>query len=267
MTSRGGTLDRESAHSSLAAAVLTRRHYARSPIVEAVIEIRAVLPNAVGDDALASVKTGEEERYPELLPVTEGAVNVTLDATGSTPPTTSATTTRVGFLCRGRGELFQVKRYGLSYHKLAPYSDWETCRDEAKRLWLKYGQATNPVRLIRLGLRYVNRLDLPAPGRLEDYLRTYPELAPGLPQLLSAYMMQLSIPQPDMRGTVLVMRQGLVTAPGPDLASVALDIDLAHVTDIEGQSDEVWPVFEQLHSRQIDTFESCITDKTRELIS
>src|SRR6059058_102400 len=96
--------------------VQTRRHYARSPVVEAVIEIRAQLPDGLADEALVSAKDGEEGRYPEITPVMAGAVNVSLDATGSTPPTTSATTTRIGFLCSGRGELFQVKRYGLSYH-------------------------------------------------------------------------------------------------------------------------------------------------------
>jgi len=245
----------------------TRRHYSRSPVVEAVIEIRAKLPDDTGDEALNAVRTGDEARYPEVLPVMQGAVNISLDATGSTPPSTSTTAERAGYLFRGRTELFQAKRDGLSYHKLTPYSEWESCRDEVRRLWLKYRQAVHPRRLTRLGLRYVNRLDLPAPGELKDYLLTYPELAPGLPQLLSGYMMQLSIPQPDLPGAVLVMRQGLVGAPSPGLASVALDIDLAYVLDLAGERDDFWQLLEQLHNRQIETFESCITDKTRELIS
>jgi uncharacterized protein (TIGR04255 family) len=244
-----------------------RRHYARSPVLEAVVEIRGELPDGVGEETLAAVRTGDEERYPDVVPVMQGAFNINLDATGSTPPTTSATTQRAGYLFRGRAELFQATRESLSYHKLAPYSEWESCRDEAKRLWAKYRRAARPRRLTRLGLRYVNRLDLPAPGELKDYLLTYPELAPGLPQLLSGYMMQLSVPQPDMPGAVLVMRQGLVGSPAPGVASVLLDIDLAYVLDLSGDSDEFWQFFEQLHNRQIATFESCITDKTRELIS
>jgi uncharacterized protein (TIGR04255 family) len=249
------------------ASATMRRHYARSPIVEAVVEIRASLPEGVDDAALTAVRAGDEGRYHEVLPVLQSAVNITLDATGSSPPTTSATAQRAGFLFRGQTELFQATRDGLSYHKLAPYSEWESRRDEARRLWVKYRQTVHPSRLIRLGLRYVNRLDLPAPGELKDYLLTFPELAPGLPQLLSGYMMQLSIPQPDMPGAVLVVREGLVGAPRPGVASVLLDLDLAHVVDLAGDRDDFWQVFEHLHTRQLETFESCITDKTRELIS
>ena len=245
----------------------TRRHYSRSPVLEAVIEIRVELPDDVREETLRAARAGDEARYPDVVPVMQGAVNINLDATGSTPPTTSATAQRAGYLFRGPAELFQATRDGFSYHKLAPYSEWESCRDEARRLWAKYRHVARPRRLTRLGLRYVNRLDLPTPAELKDYLLTFPEIAPGPPQFLSGYMMQLSIPQPDLPGAVLVMRQGLVGAPAPGVASLLLDIDLAYVLNLSGDSDEFWHVFEELHNRQIATFESCITDKTRELIS
>jgi uncharacterized protein (TIGR04255 family) len=85
---------------------------------------------------------------------------------------------------------------------------------------------TQPENITRLAVRYINRLDLPLPvADLKDYLRPVPKIAPGLPQSLSGYFMQLQIPQEDIKG-VLILNEALVPPPSPDVGSVLLDIDI-----------------------------------------
>ena len=244
-----------------------RQIYERAPILETIIEIR-VSPSAPADlDSLRAVRTGDENRYPEELAVMESAVGV--EVTGLVASMTSAPTKQTGYQWQNRAgaEIFRASSTQLSYHKLRPYTRWELCRDEARRLWEKYQRIVRPQTVERLGLRYINRLDLPPSGDLNDYLLTTPQIAPGIHQELSSYMMTLTLPQPDLPNTTITLRQATVEAPSPDVASVVFDIDVSRTMPTSPASDQIWSAFERLHERQNQIFELCITDRTRGLIS
>jgi uncharacterized protein (TIGR04255 family) len=149
-------------------------------------------------------------------------------------------------------------------NRLAPYEGWQPLRDEAKRLWVAFREKTQPTKVTRLAVRYINRLDMPSQSELKDYLRTSPEVSPELPQGLSGFFMQLTLPQPDIRGT-LVLNEAGVPSGRPEVASVVLDIDLFREEDV-GQSEEwIWDYLESLRRRKNEIFEACITDRLREL--
>ena len=66
-------------------------------------------------------------------------------------------------------------------------------------------EPARPNRLKRLALRYINRIEIPLPIRdFKDYLLTIPEIAPGLPQALSNFIMRLVIPNPEMEATAVI---------------------------------------------------------------
>ena len=74
-----------------------------------------------------------------------------------------------------------------------------------------------PEAIERLAVRYINRIDVPSPGiDLKQYFRTSPEISPDLPQELSGYFMQLTLPQPDLGGAVLI-NQAIIPPPKPDM--------------------------------------------------
>jgi uncharacterized protein (TIGR04255 family) len=265
-----------------------RRHYAHAPVLEAVIEIRVAPIDSLDIGGLAAVRAGLESEYPHVTPLVTGGISVGLadlgvDVTGaillsagirigvdaSNAAREGESSERIGYKFGGgpNADFFQTTGLGLSYHKLTPYTHWEACRARVEELWSRYRQWAKPVRIARLGLRYVNRLELPAPGELTDYLLTAPRIAPGLPQVMSSYLMQISIPQPDMPGAVLNVRQGILPAERAGVASIVVDHDLTQPLDISANSEEIWPMFERMHERQDQIFEATITDRTRELIS
>lgn len=254
------------------AAVPLRREYKKAPLLEVVLEIRTLLDDSTDRDALLRalerLSEGDEERFVERRKLMEGELSISVDATGA-PPVTAMTRQQQGHEFRNprHAELFQARLNAFSYHKLQPYSRWEEFRLQGRRLWERYRAIAKPTRVGRIGLRYINRIDLPPGSELKDYLLTFPEIAPGVPQQLSRYTMQLVIPQADIPGTELQLRQGTVAPPRPDVVSVLLDIDLIQVLDVAGYSDELWDHFERLHARQNAIFEYSITDKTRALFA
>ena len=70
---------------------------------------------------------------------------------------------------------------GFTLSRLFPYENWEKFHNEAIRLWRVYSQLAKPVEVLRLGLRYVNRIPVVAERTLlEDVLQVAPQPPRGL---------------------------------------------------------------------------------------
>jgi uncharacterized protein (TIGR04255 family) len=246
---------------------VSRRHYEHAPVLEAALDIQ-ITPELTDLQQITSLGENEDSRYPQRGPllVMESSFSVNALA-GETSLSQSQRGLGHTFINPGR-EVFQARLNGFAYSQLAPYDTWETFRGEAIRLWNKCKTcATSSTRVHRLGLRYVNRLDLTEPvGELKDYLLTAPDVAPGLPQLMSGFMMQLNLPQPDIQDAVMTIREGIIAPPRPNTVSILLDIDLTQSVDLALPSEDVWTKFEALHGRADEAFERCITDKVRTVI-
>lgn len=238
--------------------------YSRAPITEAIIDLRLKLPKDASLAQLEECGKEEAERYPEKSILKVGVSHVEMGESLKT----SASSREIGFLFRSKDakQIFQVHLEGFTVNRLAPYVGWEAFRDEARRLWRLYRKIARPVQLDRVAVRYINRLDLPLPiAELKEYLRTVPEVSPGLPQTLANYFMHLNIPFEDLKLT-LVLNQTVVAPPDPSRVSIALDIDLYRTEELTWSDEWLWETLEKLHVRKNEIFEACITDKTRELI-
>src|SRR5437870_986367 len=99
-----------------------------------------------------------------------------------------------GFMFRSADDtrVVQARQDGFTFNWLKRYHTWEALRDEARRQWERYREAFHPEAVTRLGLRYVNRIEIPLPfNDFREYVKTAPDVAPGLPQGLSALFMRL----------------------------------------------------------------------------
>ena len=243
-----------------------RLHYSRAPILEAVIDVHARLPASANLDALGSIKWDGEGRYSKRAPRFHGNIEFSVEVP---TPTVTTTPSQIGFVFRDeqRGNTVQARLDGFALSKLPPYDRWEPFCGEARSLWKRYCEVAKPLGVTRIAVRYINRLELPVPILdFRDYLRTYPEVSPDLPQMLSGFVLQLQIPQEDILDCMLILNEGLLESPKPDIAGMLLDIDLFRPVTLSPTGDELWVALEELHVRKNAVFEACITDKTRELI-
>jgi uncharacterized protein (TIGR04255 family) len=241
-----------------------RRHYSKAPITEAVINLQVNLPSEATlagiENLFASISTDYPNREAEIIVESQVTAGASVGAT--------AHQTHVGYLYStpNRKQIFNPRMYGFSFSQLAPYERWELFRDEAKRLWNIYQDAMKPTAVTRVGVRYINRLDIPLPIRdFKDFLRTIPEVSPDLPQALSGFFMQLQIPQEDIQAMVMI-NQAMISPPSPDVVSVLLDIDAYREQILPAEQTVFWECLETLHTKLDQVFEGCITDETRELI-
>ncbi len=135
---------------------------------------------------------------------------------------------------------------------------------EARRIWDRCLPAVRTVG--RLGVRYINRLDLPLPVRdFKDFLRTVPEISPDMPQELSGMFMRVQLPV-EANETQLFLTETMIQPDRPEVVSIVLDIDVSSVTNSRSANKDMWQRFEQFRTIKNEVFEACITDRMRELI-
>ncbi len=244
---------------------LKNRHYDQAPIKEAIIYIQIEDPSSL---TLANFwkSISPPQGYAGPQKVMMGQLRGQFEGG---VPTATAKQDQIGYaFVGGEGKhVVQFRVNGFTFSRLAPYLTWEQLRDEAKRLWNSYRQIVGPLPIIRVGLRYVNQLDLPMPMRdLRDFIRLYPEISSDLPQQVGGFFLQVQIPQADL-GAMLILNEAMVPPPGPNVASIVLDIDVFSQGLKLESDDEVWNMMETFRLRKNLVFEGCITNNTRELIS
>lgn len=234
-----------------------RRRYARAPVVEAVLSVAfEQLPYGCLDK-LESVTLALGARFPIKEPRYQASFQVNLGASLGT----AAERRQDGWLLKSSAgnRLAQVSLSSVSVHLLYPYSNWEMLEKELQGLWSSLAAAVDVVPK-KVGVRYVNRLDVPIGTPLDAYVKCYPEVPDNLASLDNFYLrMDLSI-----EGATVVVQEGFVPSPIPDCFAIMLDNDLTF--DLR-EPGSLWSTVSRARDVKNYVFESCITDEMRRRIS
>jgi uncharacterized protein (TIGR04255 family) len=245
------------------------RSYLRAPITEAIIDFQISPAAGCGQDGLATIVKSFLTDYPEVNERFRGSLTVELPVGegGGTSVEASSRSTVQGFVAFsiGRERAFQARLDGFSASKLAPYKTWEDFREEARRLWLGYKEVTKPGFIRRIGLRYINRIDIPLPCTdIKDFIRTTVEISPELPQAVTHFYMQLHLPEPDLNVNC-VINSALLPRLALNFLPVLFDIDLFRETNVPQDEIDIWGLLDEMRTRKNEIFEGSITDRAREL--
>ncbi len=241
--------------------------FTNAPITEALLDIQVSRQGSVDFRALEPFCDAIAASYPDRRLRKEFRAQFSVsdegDAVAASPDGGI-----VGYrLTSADGSQVALARVnGFSFSRLRPYQDWDRFRGEARRLWDLYLTLTEPESIQRIALRYINRLELPLPfGDFREYVRTAPDIAPGLPQSLSHFLMQLQIPSP-AHDAIAIVTETMETPIGDESRlPFILDIDAIRTGRLEPRDAALWDRFEKLHALKNEIFFQSITDKTKEL--
>ena len=144
--------------------------------------------------------------------------------------------------------IVQAKNDGLVVSRLPPYDSWETLIAEVRSLWVVYFKVFAPSSVMRLGVRYINRIDLEyVDGRIDfDTVFTAgPQIPPGLPQTLETFATRIVMPMPDQHATLAIVQA--LEAPTVDGTHTALlDLDAFTNTLMKPDTQEIWDQLDRL---------------------
>ncbi len=237
--------------------------FPNAPITEAILDIRAELPEEVKLEDLAAFQNSIRERFSEKKE------RYSYEAGFQFSQGVSATTSQQkidGYLFESLSEkkVVQTRLDGFTFNKLKPYENWGIFYREGRELWNLYSKIAQPSKVIRIALRYINRIEIPLPLKdFEEYILTFPHLPPNLPQALAQFLMQLVIPNAEIEANAIITL-AIERAAGQKLPLI-FDIDVSRDAVYVDSKEEIWNDFEKLHIFKNDIFFNSITDKTKEL--
>ena len=243
--------------------------YPNAPIQEAILDVAVTLPETVTLDVLAGFQNGLEERFPTRKERRSWMQSLQfLSGQEDVPSLAPVVVDGFLFLSEDNGKVVQARRDGFTFNKTTPYGDWAQFRAEAKGLWEQYRELAHPIKINRLALRYINRIELPLPfTSFRDYFPLFPEFPEAIPQKLSEFFMRFAAPVPTEPGIqVIVTLTFQPPPPEKPVLPVILDIDAAFVdAAVLADAELLFEKADALRKIKNSVFEASITDKCRAL--
>lgn|SRR5690242_10938559 len=241
--------------------------YRRPPITEAVIALTFREPLSINTQTrirakLAGIYPGSESNF-------QIAVQVQPNKEGMAA-TAKATAELVGFKLSSPDQLdliiLTAKDFTTS--RVAPYLGWTDLFAKAKANLEVLLRVTRHRNFERVAVRYINRLDIPSradegldPSQYLLNLPSYPGLGSREFSDMNAQVI-FELNRPPARARVAVAG---IPSPLIDHKSLILDIDVFCFEKLPNRTDDVNELLEQLHVAKNVIFETCITDRAREL--
>lgn len=242
--------------------------YARPPIIEAVIGITFSQP--IKESALATSDRRFSKHYPahQGNELTNLLVNRFVGA-DSRPVNSVHEQSVIGHrrMSSAMDEVAVLMPDSLTVSQLAPYRGWEAFVARFKRDMAMYKRPGTAREISRIGMRYINRVDIAASGNVvehEQYLNLYPRVPPEL-GLIVGYNMQTAFHLENI-GCNATLNTAPVPSPTLGHASFILDIDVYKASNLPMNDAGVISLLGQMRVEKNRIFEACITQQARKQI-
>lgn len=240
-------------------------HYPRAPITEAVLEVRYAHPIAREVVERAAALIAEEYFYSEE----EQSVNISMPDAPGKPPTVKAEWEGRKLSSLDRADVAIFRRSAFVCSRLAPYLGWEGFHASITNAWAalrKYH--SGPMDVARVGLRYVNRIDVPVREGdvvdVEDYLNFLPRSPQQFSMPMLEYVVQAQRPV-GIDDLFFNLLSSTVPSPLINATSFSLDLDVYREINIPKRDEEFWALIGRMRDHKNVIFEACITERAREL--
>lgn len=242
------------------------RKYKRPPITEAVIEVRFEQANDKATIESAKIRLLPDYGVSEEI----SAVGIRLDVLQRQAQFDEGSSGSKLFN-KDRTDILMIMPQAFATSRVAPYCGWDEFSARAQKNWQTWKRIAGYRKIQRLGVRYINRIDIPAMAGerilIEDYLKVYPEApAEGVMQGMDQYTMQMSGPigNPD-DNCRLTINSSNVLSPLVNHVSFLFDLDISREGDVPQKDEELWAFVNHIRDIKNDAFEASVTDKAREL--
>jgi len=236
-------------------------HLSKAPIVEAVIEIR-VVPSAKWDESsLQSELKRHLPDYPKVETMRQKSFQLPIRKQNNPIFEDLGC---VGFKVHSIDNLHiaQFNKEAFVFSRLKPYEDWEQLSGEALRLGAIYYELLKPKEVIRVGLRFINRIAIKQEKvEFADYYKYPPAPLKELDWTLTGYLHHdvMQVPGTAYRVNLIKTVQNV-----PGEIGLILDIDVFTQNPFEYNEPRIKECLEKMRWVKNKIFFSSMTEKVLE---
>jgi len=238
--------------------------FPNAPITEAVLNIKVQPSGAVALSDLREFHAPIKARFPDESEKRVFHANIKLEKNVTS---TGGENRAIGYLFRSQQDkkVVQYRFDGFTFNKLTPYEKWSAFKSEAMELWKPYFGKIQPKKIVRIALRYINRIEVPPTIKdFGEYFLTAPKIAPNLPQGINNFLMRIELPNTEIPATAVITQTMDKPTKSKNLPLI-LDIDVFSQVEYGKDMDRIWDDFEKIRIFKNELFFNSITDKAKEL--
>lgn len=169
-------------------------------------------------------------------------------------------------------DLVIAKDNSFGVCRLAPYDSWESFVGRVERDWAVWRKQSGHRPLNRIGVRYINRIDVPVnDGADEFFPDRYVNLFVRLPAVEGYRIDTYSQSGLQVVGSLgqdecqYVVNSNVGPSPLINHKAILLDLDLSRSSNVPQRSDAVFSLLDRIRVHKNALFEAFITDLAREL--
>jgi uncharacterized protein (TIGR04255 family) len=234
--------------------------YSKPPITEAVIELRYKEP--VEQEAIEKVAKLFSKEYPFDEP--QQHIDIRVEPTGAQLET-SILGKKLSSV--DRTDILVFGRQNFVSSRLAPYTGWEDFFARAKTAWDAWHDQVGNRELSRIGVRFVNRIDIPIQKGEVLEEEKYLNLRPSVPNFggpMTGFAVQVNQPL-GVDDCNLLLTSATVPSPLLGFVSFLLDLDVSRESSLPRRQEDIMELLARMRGYKNQVFESCVTDAAREL--
>jgi len=232
-------------------------HLEKAPIAEASIQFGVIPRDGITIRDLEKIKLELEQTYAKAEELYHWTGEITIDAKTGKSTGNIQNRYQVGYRTLPEpGKLVSLTLDAITFHRLPAYTDWNDVFIEAWGLWERYRDLLQPVSVRRLGARYINRLTLPRPTRLSEYLKKSPVPTSGF--TTTGYVTKVSLQHGKTKLNANVIEA--LEIPSESLL-IILDNDVFSNESLRTDDDEkIKSIFDGIRKLKNKIFFDTITD-------
>jgi len=242
------------------------RAYANPPVLEALCEVR--FASATWCDSIVHTFFEEvKEFFPHRMVGGTQADELIERESGDTS-NAGTDSARELFLSKTSDGIIQIAKGLYVFNQLAPYRPFSEWKEDAIEGLIAYMRLISPKCVERIGVRYLNRFEIPGnPVKMEDYFNVYPMLPGGLGDGHFEFTNNVTIPMGDDGHSLEFTFRSL---GGDNLSPVKqiflLDLHARSPNSLEAQKAEIEKHIVLAHNNVVKAFEGTITERLRDLM-
>jgi uncharacterized protein (TIGR04255 family) len=242
--------------------MIASQRYNRPPIIEAVIDLG--FEGNLSDRELERLRGRFKAKYPSIEERKNIQIEVRADQIITNPIS-------AGFkmAAENASDLILINPNSFGSVRLAPYENWENLLSATKENFDLFTKIVGRKKIERLGVRYINRFDIPSAKIEGGPLSQFVRLGIAFPMEVSSVVGGFSLTFNGIEistGAKLTIDSGVIAPPALlEHISISLDIDVYWDADIPTRLEDMWAKTEVLRHAKNAVFEGCITDELRAL--
>lgn len=222
------------------------KKFARPTVSEAVCEVRFIpSPDSEWSPGRpAPLYQRLMGQFPNMEPINEAEVELTIGPAGPVP-NVRMTNTRIKFLSDDKTRLVQVSDRLFSYNQVKYYDTWDAMKKEILGNWNVVCDVIRPIRLARIGVRYINKVPrttkFPLVG---DWLKPTDFIPASVLLSRTNFLSRVETRRSENELAIVTVSD----AREDDLSFTMYDIDMAKINISIGDVRTIGDIVEGLHT-------------------